>query len=224
MTDYTNTLLVKAEVGAKQDFGASTIPSITDVNNWIEQNSRIIDAWSNNHFGVETVTDEYLDYDGRDVFSLPFQNVLEITSLQYNKSGRGEEPEWVTLEDGLDKNYLFYDDLGEVEILVPAGRNAVFKGKLSPGSKRLKISYTRGFSEVPKQVERLATLMTAKNVLGASVNARSGKSNIRVGQIMVSSPDRFSVQYVQSLNQEIESLKNQIGEGFKTFRFTRVYR
>ena len=224
MTSYTSASLVKAEVQAKAVFSSDTVPSLSDVNNWIEQNSRIIDSWTNNYFGSETITDEYLDYDGRCVVSLPFQNVLSITSLSYNKAGRGLTPEWVTLEEGFDKNYLFYDDVGEVEFLIPAGVGASVNPNYSPGSKRFKISYTRGFSEVPKQVERLATLMTAKNVLSASINSRSGKSSIRVGQIMVSSPERFSVQYVNSLNQEIESLKNSIGEGFKTYRFTRVYR
>ena len=224
MENYTNTLLVKAEIGAKQDFGTDTIPSILDVNSWIEQNSRVIDSWTNNYFGTITKTDEYLDYDGADVLSLPKSDVLTITTLEYNTSGRGLTPTWVLLEEGQDKNYLLYKDLGEVELLTPAGETATNNPRYTPGSKKFKVTYNYGYESVPKQIERLATLMTAKNVIQALVNKKSSMAEVKVGAISVKPPTSFSINYIKSLNDEISMLKDSIGEGFKVFRFTRVYR
>jgi hypothetical protein len=127
------------------------------------------------------------------------------------------------LEGGFGKNYLLYEDVGEVEFI--NGNNATNIVVPRSGKKRLRASYVYGYAVVPLEIQRLTTLLVAKRVIMSLASSQSNTEggSIQVGTIRVSDPSNFSVNYLKSLNQEVSDLFGSIGQGLKVFRYDRVY-
>lgn len=221
---YCTPEMVEAELRVETVFGSDTIPSLESVNRWIEEESKIVDLKCNSMFGSTSVTDELFDYDGDSIFRFPFSPLISVDKVEYNKnSNTASSEDWVVLEEGTGKNFLVYLDEGELKFI--NGNNATYKGKVMSGSKRLRISYTYGYSSTPLEVQRLTTLSVAKRVIMSLASSQSNTEggDIQVGTIKVSDPSNYSVNYLKSVNSEVDDLINKIGYGFNVFRYTRVY-
>jgi hypothetical protein len=220
---YCTPEMVAAELRLEEDFSFDTFPSDDAVERWIQEESRIIDIRTGQVFSSTVVSSSYLDYDGGDVFRFPHSPLISLTKLEYNKNHISIEPEWLLLEEGFGKNFLLYADNGELEFI--NGNNALNVVKPVNGSKRFRASYVYGYSSVPLEIQRLATLLVAKRVIMSLASSQSNTEggSIQVGTIRVSDPSNFSVNYLKGLNQEISDLFGSIGQGFKVFRLDRVY-
>jgi len=220
---YTTASLVEADIRASTAFSSSTSPTLTQVNNWILEESAIIDARAGTIFGSTLVSSDYYDYDGCGIFRFPESPLITLTSLEYNVNAMGVEASWITLEEGFNKNYLLYEDEAEVEFI--SGQDSVHKITPKAGKKKFRATYSYGYSSTPLEVQRLATLGVSKRVMMSLLNSQANTQggNIQVGTISVTDPSNYGVGWFKSVNAEIDALYNAIGENLKVFRLTRRY-
>lgn len=222
-TAYTTPDLVNVEIRAEAAFSSTTVPSLDTVENWISEESAVIDLMTNSVYSSNLVSSEYVDYDGDPIFRFPTAPVIGVDLIEYNIYNLGQTPSWISLEEGFDKNYLVYSSEGEIEFI--PGLNATNRVMPKPGLKRLRVTYRSGYASVPMDIQKLATLMTAKRVIMSLINGQANEEGgaIQVGTISVSDPSNYSVNYLKSLNTEIDTLAKGIGRGFTTYRNSRVY-
>ena len=222
-TSYSSAEYIQAEIRADTAFSSTTTPSLDTVNRWISEESRLIELKTGQVFANSAETSVYFDYDGSGIFRLPNSPIISIEELKYNENGLGTAASWLTLTEGNAYNFILYKDEGEIEFF--AGESATNKITPKAGNKKLLISYTHGYAEVPYEIVKLCTLLVSKRVIMTLINSQSNSEggNIQVGTISVTDPSNFSVNYIKSMNQEISDLWNTIGQNFNTFRFTRVY-
>lgn len=215
--------MVEAELRLETEFDVDTYPSLESVERWITEESRIVELKCGSVFGSTLASSSVFDYDGEDVFRLPFSPLISVGKVEYNKNHISIEPEWITLEEGYGKNYLVYLDEGEVEFI--NGNNASNVIKPVPGKKRLRITFTYGNVSTPLEIQRLVTLLVSKRVIMSLASSQSNTEggSIQVGTIRVSDPSNYSVNYLRSLNDEVKDLLGSIGQGFKVYRPMRVY-
>ncbi len=224
MNMYTTLENVQAEIRAENAFDNNTLPSSQDVERYIEEASKVIDLRTGMTFGSTVVSSEYFDYNNADeIFRFPKKPIISIQSIEYNQNGSGMEPSWITLESGYDKNYLLYNEEGEVQFIY--GVNATNKVTPQSGYKRLRISYTHGYTVIPSEIQMLCTLLVAKRVIQTLVTSQGNTEGgeVQVGVIRVSDPSNFSISTLKNMNEEIEKLYSDIGQKYKTFTFTRYY-
>lgn len=223
VNEYCTPEMVEAELRLEESFSTSTFPSLSDVERWIKEESKVVEIRTGQVFSSTEVTDVLLDYDGSDVFRFPHSPLISVSSLEYNKNSNSVDPDWVSLEEGYGKNYLLYEDVGEVEFI--NGNNASNVVVPRSGRKRLRVSYVYGYDEVPLEIQRVTTLLVAKRVIMSLASSQSNTEggSIQVGTIRVSDPSNFSINYLKSLSQEVSDLFGSIGQGFKVFRPDRVY-
>lgn len=220
---YTSATLVEAQLRATSVYSSSTTPTLDQVNTWIQEESRAIELMSGEVFSSTTESSVYLDYDGSGILRLPHPNILSITTFKYNINPETQAVSLVDFEEGHGRNYLLYGDEGEVEFI--NGANSTNKYVPSEGKKRFIVAYTRGYSDVPLEIQRLATLMVAKRVVLSQISSQANTEGgaISVGTIRIEDPSLFSLSYIKSLTAEIDSLREQIKKKFTVHRYTRVY-
>lgn len=224
MASYTTLEYIQDEIRATTPFSGSTYPSDDAVNRWITEVSAQIDAISNSTYSRHTVSSELHDYTcTNNTFCLPIDNLLSITKVEYNISGYGITPSWITLNEGVDYDYIVYLPSNEIQFC--HGSSSQFQSLPLSGSKRLRLSYTYGATTTPYGIQRLATLMTAKRVVMSMVHYQAGlqSGQVTVGPITVADPSIYSLSYLKSMDNEIQGLISDFAIGFKVFKTTRVY-
>lgn len=223
VNSYTTAALVAAEIRADTAFSSTTTPTLASVQNWIEEESKMIEIKSGQVFGSTVESSIYFDYDGSGIFRVPKTPVISITGLEYNVNSNNTTSSWVTLQDGYGYNYLTYKDEGEVEFI--GGANATNKVSPIAGKKNIRLTYTYGYSSTPLEIQKLCSLLVAKRVILTLINSQGNTEggDIQVGTIRVSDPSNYSLGYLKSMNQEIDALFSNIGQGLNTFRMTRNY-
>ncbi len=223
MSSYTTATYVEQEIRATTSFSSSTTPTLTTVQRWIEEESAIIDSKTNSVFSINVASSVLFDYDGKSVFRLPQSPVYVITSLEYNQNAMGMVEDWVTLEEGSDKNYIVYKDEGEIKFI--SGVNATTKVSPKQGNQRLRMTYQYGETSTPATIQRIATLNTAKRVIMSLLNTQANTQggNIQVGTISVTDPSNYGASWFSSIKTEINDIYDSIGQELKVFRLTRRY-
>jgi len=222
---YTTATIVEGEVRASAVFSSATVPTLTQVNNWIEEESTNIEVTTGVIFASTVVTSELNDYEntGEGIFRIKAAPILSFDTIRYNVNSNSVAPSWVTLESGAGYNYLEYLDEGEIEFI--SGNLAVNKITPNSGKQRFMLDYTKGYTTTPLEVQKLATLTVAKRVIETILNSQANTEggSIQVGTIRVTDPGSFSTNYISGLGKSINDLYYSIGQKFKTFRGTRVY-
>lgn len=223
MSSYTTLEKVQAELKLVEEFSPDTNPTDDTVTGWIAEASSYIDSLTENMYTRNTVTSTYLDYDGEGILRLPHNDIYTINSLKYNINPTGLVQSWITLEEGTDKNFILYNDFGEVKFV--SGINSTNKLLPVSGDKKFCVSYIHGTNTIPGYISTLATLLVVKRIIMSSISSQSNSEGgaIRVGTISISDPSTFSVNYIKGLSEEIDYLENKIGLGFKVRRVTRMY-
>jgi hypothetical protein len=221
---YTIPDYVAAEIRATIPFQDDTLPSLQDVNRWIEQASKEIDIISNAMWGSIVVENEYLDYTNvSNILQLPVANIISIDKIEYNINSWGLSPSFITLTEGIDKDYISYVPQNEIQFV--KGLNNTWNSFFQSGPKRFRVSYTYGSQTIPPEIEHLCTLMVARRVIRTLISsqANTNQGNISVGPIRVADPSSFSISSFKTMNDEINKLRSDIGMDFKIYKFTRVY-
>jgi hypothetical protein len=223
MTSYTTPTLVEGELRLTSQFSSSTFPSLLTVRQWIEEESKIVELETGQLFSSTVVSSEYLDYDGNGVLRLQNIPILSLTSVQYNIYSTGMVPSWVSLTEGFDKEFISDTELGEIEFI--PGVNRTVKMTPTSGRKKFCVSYIHGFSTPPLEIQKLCTLQVTKRILMSltSSQANTEGGEIQIGTIRITDPSNYSIGYLKSLNEEIKSLIQSIGQGWQNYRLNRVY-
>lgn len=220
---YTTITLIEAELQSDA-INASSTPSSDDVSTWIDEVDAQIELMTGEVFSSTISSSEYYDYDG-DGTLLPINApIISIDELRYNKNTLSfSSADWVTLEEGQGKNYIYYDKEGEIVFI--NGNGATNKILPKSGARRLCLTYTYGHNSVPKDIQRLATLMVSKRVISSLVNSQANTEGgeVTVGPITVKDPSNFSVSYIKDINTEIKDLTSNLGYDLKTYRSRRTY-
>jgi len=201
MGDYTDYTLVSAELNGVT-IGSTTVPSSTTVENWISEVESEINLRTGKIWTSSVVTDQILDYDGSGYIKLPVNPVLAVSTLSYEEKGLGASSEsWVSLTEGRTNDYIFYVADGEIEL---TGKGDV-PGR---GKQNIKITYTKGYADVPSYIQRLATLMAARRFIQSVVQgtAKDEGGSITVGNISITDPSNFSAGQVRDMDKEIEEI------------------
>lgn len=212
---YTNASLISAELNGAT-INSTTIPSLSTVNNWIDEAKAEIDLRTGKVWEAEYASSTFLDGNGSRYLKLPFNPVIEVDELLMETAGLGASSEsWVLLEEGRGKDFILHVLDGELEFI---------RRKPAFGSRNVCVSYVYGYAEVPPYITRLATLLVAKRVIETVINdaASSGGGSVSVGNIRVTDPSTFSVSHLKSIKEEIDSFYARVGDTY-AFVPTRNY-
>lgn len=198
---------------------ATSTPSSTTVENWISQESELLDRETGRVWGTITVTDEVYDYDGSGSILLNHAPIISITSLKKEVNGINAESEsWVSLTEGRTSSgdYYIYNDEGEI----------IFHGSNQPtaGYKCIKTSYSYGYSTTNPIAKMIVAKRVALRVISTVINGQSSEEggSIKVDVIELSDPTTFSLDRVKQLKEDIKDLINKLGS-FKIYRTNRRY-
>jgi hypothetical protein len=215
---YTTANLVQSELRSTVPFDSSTIPSLQDINSWIDQESALIDHDAGMSFASTTCTSVF-DYNGVDYLILKASPVISVSSVLYATSELGKSDygtSWVTKTEDLD--YTMYNNEGTVYILSNWNPQV--------GAKRIKVIYESGYEDTPKEIELLATkkvaLRVLKTLIHSNVNEGNDGGSISVGSIMIVEPAGISVNTVKELSNDIKELESKLTTGFGIYRFERI--
>jgi hypothetical protein len=210
---YSTPALVASELRATQDFSATTIPSLTDINTWINQESASINTLAGRIFG-ETPYSETYDYNGSDILLTKNAPIMSVTSLLYSTSALGTTTYGLTATKTEDTDFTAYLESGEIEILPGWSPQC--------GNKRIQINYTAGYTTTPSDIEMLATKKLTKRVLDTllskDVNEKQSGKSVSVGSISIVKPADFGVSQYKTLRQDVDKMEHDLINGTTLYR------
>ena len=211
---YTTADNVQAELRATTDFSATSNPTLTSVNLWINNASDEINQTAGRVYGQTSYTETY-DYNGEDILITKNAPIISITSVLYSTAPLGNANYALSATKTENTDYTTYLNEGEVEILSA-------NWTPSTGNKRIQINYDAGFSIVPGTVEMLATKKVTKRVLDTlmskDVNEKKSGKSVSVGSISIVKPADFGVKQYSTLNKDISSLEEDLIGGTSAYR------
>jgi len=198
---YTSPELVGELLGLdfKND-ASSTTPSNTAVWRWVEWAEDYIDQLVGYSFKIKNAV-EYHNFDrSTSEFYTKHPFVYKINHL-YRNVGNWMSPEWSEMVIHTDFN------------LVDAKSGRVRLGTSVFGDLAVKIDYDYGFGEVPKDVQQLATMLVARNVVKYILNnkVQNVGQSITVGAIKISNKLSDSVVFLNDASRTIQELENKVG-------------
>lgn len=215
---YTTASKVQEELKLSTAFDSTTLPSLSTVTSWIEEESSYIDSISGKKFS-ETEYTQTIDYDGSDRIQLKYAPVISVTSLLYSTSELGSSTYALADTKVEDTDYTLYKETGEIGILWQNWSPKV-------GDKRMQIIYTAGYTsdDLPLFIQKLATKMVAKRSIDSALSndiqqRKSGKS-ISVGSISIVKPSDYGVSGYKNITDDIDSLKNELLKDGGVYRYT----
>lgn len=221
---YTTAKLVQQEIRADTPFGGATEPSLTTVNNWIDEATAEIELATGEIFSSSIVSSEYVDYDGSGVLQLPKFPLISVDEIRYNRNSHTtSSTDWVTLSEGMGEHYLVYLDYGEIEFI--GGNSNATPITPKAGKQRLCLTYTHGRNSTPLEIQRWATLSVAKRAISSLLHsqANSEGGEVSVGPITVKDPSNFGLNHIKSINTELDRIISGAGQQFRTYRIDRRY-
>lgn len=196
---------------------ASTTPSTSTVEGWIQESDSMIDHETGRVWSSTAFSSVALDYDGNGTLRLPYYPLISISEVLVETQGLGaSSTAYTTLTEGRTNDFIVYLDEGEIK----------FFGTDYPteGYQKVIVSGSYGYTTTPYYIKRLSTLLTAKRVIQAVQNstARQEGGSVTVGNISITDPSTFGISYVRSINDEIMNLFKSINKN-RFFRTTRRY-
>lgn len=218
MVSYTTADLVEAELRATTEFAATTIPSLSDVTTWIEEESAQID----NDLGYSiapTQYDDYYDYcdEGDGIIYTRVTPVISVDTLLYNTTNIGSTGYSTGWEEKTeDTDFYTETDRGEIKVI---HTNWTPKD----GNRNVRLIYTAGYSTTPDIYQKLATKLVAMRVLNTliqqNVNEGNDGGSISVGSINIVEPASYGVNSYTKLESDIQDLRMRITDGFSIHRY-----
>jgi hypothetical protein len=201
---YTSEANIEAYMG--EAFDATTTPSTTNITLFITWAQALIDKYTGTKFEATTVTDEILDSEGGNRFKLPKRPIVSVTNFYIDNGGLGNTTDWDELSEGRtgDEDFVILEDEGVLYF-----HNNVPRW----GIQNIKTTYVYGYSTVPVDVAKLATLLVVREIVRGRIadNIYSSQDSISVGPISVSKAGSQSTSAVAELESEITDLWKAVG-------------
>lgn len=203
---YTTEANVEAYIGEAID--ATTTPTSTQLDVFIEWAEKQIDDFTDTAFTSTTETDQILDSEGMQRFRLPKRPIISVTNFYVDKAGLGSvnSPDWEARSEGRTDtdDFVLLKDVGVLH----------FHHDIPPyGIQNVKTTYVYGYATVPKDVEKLATLLVVKEILKTKLsNATFGSAqDITVGPISLRNSIKEGSMTTSELDKEIEEAWKAVG-------------
>ena len=217
MTQYITPEQVQAELRADDAFSITTVPTLAQVEQWIDEESSDLDQRAGMTF-KEVQYETYLDYNGADSLYLKHAPIISIDELEYATARLGTEDYATSWEAKTeDTHFVVYADKGKI---VPVFTN------WSPreGAKRIKVTYTAGYATIPAVVQKIVTKKVALRVLNSLVNLNVNTGNdggsISVGSIQIVEPNGISINTLREMKEEIRSYESHLlDRSFGVYRY-----
>lgn len=213
---YTTATLVEAELRATSAFSGSTIPTLTQVTTWIDEECAMIDNKAN-FVAAQTTYTEFVDYTGSDLILLKHSPIISISSLSYNTNPIGSSLGEAWVAKVAETDYTVYEGKSKI-YLIPYN----FSPKCGP--KRFKIVYSAGYETTPKTIQSLATKKVALRVLDtlltSNVNEGSDGGEVSVGSIRIVEPGNYGGKSLLQLKDSIKELEDSLLSGTGVYRYT----
>jgi len=159
-----------------------------------------IEELTKSEFSVvtNTVTDEYHDAvsDFQVDWFTKYKPIVSITSFYVNSAEEDETASWTELTEA--NNQIKVDlETGRIRITGDLDDDSQ-SNYPEPGVKQVKLTYTYGRSSVPKDIKKLAILMTARDFIKGAV-----------AKALMRGQDSFKTDHYTVLDSQIESLLNR---------------
>lgn len=168
-------------------YKAAPIPNEVCVNK-IESATEQIDRETNTTFnGLETVTETY-DITSKNMKELVLFNrpVRSVDSVRVNEAKTGSTDDFNNLDIGRDKDVFRRNDLC-IEFTSPS--------VIYPGSANLEVTYSYGYNDIPREINRAARKLAAKKLMEDTV----------LGEIM-DGRDDYGTQLPDGFNNDLDKL------------------
>jgi hypothetical protein len=210
---YTTPELIASSLRADTSFSSTTIPSLDDVNVWINEIDSYIDNLANRKFAVSGYEELY-HYDREAFLFVRYTPLVSVTTLEYNTSSNGSAPVWVTLTENTD--YIVDLRKGMIVLLTSTYNYGC-------GYNKFRVNYVSGYTTLPMNVQMLATKLVTQRVLDTliskNVNERNDGGSISVGDISIVEPSNYGVGSYRQLGADIGKLEESIVGGFRVLRY-----
>ncbi len=214
---YTTAELIQSELRASEAFASTTVPSLTDVTTWIEEESAQIDD-DLGYSLAATQYDELYDYTSNEnSIYTKVSPVISVDTLSYNSYQLGTSDYSTGWTDKVeDTDFTVYLNKGKIDFLT---------SNFSPqdGAKKIRLIYTAGYTSTPLVVQKLATKMTSLRILNtlisSNVNDRNDGGSISVGSISIVEPVSYGVSSYKTLQDDVKELQDKVLEGFGVMRY-----
>lgn len=218
MVTYCTVDQVEAELRATSEFASTTIPSLAQVTDWIDEESAQID-YELGYSIASTQYDEVYDYNtDEDKLFTRVSPIISVDTLLYNTTSIGNtgySTGWVEKTENTD--FFVKKDRGEIPII---STNWLPKD----GVQNIRLIYTAGYSTTPEVYQKLATKLVAQRVLNTliqnNINEGNDGGSISVGSINIVEPESYGVNSYRELANDIADLKTQITQGFGVHRYS----
>ena len=164
-------------------------PSDSVINSMIENNEEIIDELCDTIFTTKEVT-EYYDHDAsNDLLILDHYPVVSVSAVYELQSDYSYEELTETRDRDMDDSYYLKDEKAGIIILSDPITDV----------DAYKVTYTYGYSSVPKYVKKLCILMTVRDIINRLANSTD-------------SPDIANawMKQLALLNKEIEKIEEVV--------------
>lgn len=216
---YTTASKIGAELRVSTEFSASTVPTLTTVNEWITEESEQINKDSARVWGSTEYTD-VIDYNGEDFITLKHTPIISVSNVLYSEYALGTDSYGLTATKTEDTDYTVDKERG---IVRPLFNNWSPKD----GLKRISITYTAGYATTPLIVQKLASKKVALRVLNSlifsNVNEGNDGGSVSVGSISIVEPASYGVNSYKQLQTDIQDLEKDISKNFGVHRYNNYY-
>lgn len=212
---YTSPDMVAAELRATTPFSDSTYPSLSTVQQWIEETGAHIDTLAG-FVAAETMHTDFLTYDGQEILAMRYSPIISITSLAENTNSLGADAGEAWVIKTADTHYFLDSDSGQVLV-------NLLKWQPKPGFRKLRIVYKSGYTTIPATHQMLATKMVTGRVLSSLLGQNIQESNdggsVSVGTISIVEPASYGVNTYKQLKTDIQELQAQLLGGTTVYRY-----
>lgn len=215
MSSYITASAVQSELQSTVEFGANTVPSLTTVTEWIEEESSALD----DDLGMSyesTSNTVLLDYKGEDILTMKNSPIISVDKFEYCPVSVSTRTTSDWEEKTEDTDFTVYNDRGEIVILTKR-----FNPKI--GMKRFRIVYTSGYSSTPAKISRYIKKAVALRVLNTlisrNVNERNDGGSVSVGSISIVEPDSYGVNSYKQLKEDVSELYKDLVKSSGVHRY-----
>lgn len=199
-------------------FTPTTTPSDETIVRWIAQATDEIDNRTGTVWEPRKATSVKLDYDGTGVVFTPHKPIISIDALKVQEYDLGYSTQsTTTLTEGRNEDFIVYYDEGEIHFI----NSDTYP---SAGKQRIELDYTYGYENVPEVVRKLCVWIVSKRVIMSLLNSQTNEEggSVTVGNISISDPSIFSINYIKFLNDQIESTIQDLNQAH-SIRYQRYY-
>jgi len=216
---YTTASMVEDELQTTTSFSASTLPSLSAVTTWIEEESAQVDQDSGKVWGSTAYTDT-INWDGSEIIYLKYSPIISITNLLYTTTGIGSAGYGLSNTALAETDYTSYDDRGEIHILYGSDSTT---SKFKTGLKTIEVNYTAGFATAPLPVQKLTTkkvtLRVLNTLLAKNMNEGNDGGSVSVGSISIVEPADYGTGRFKQLKDDITSLEQDVSKTTGVYRY-----